>query len=112
MATARPSWRCRPARTTPKAPRPSSSPISYAGKNVTNVRSLSMQTPSKLLVLASAYHGGRHHTGDPERSETGGGVTGDQPLGYVVLDPGMPGARTVTLVDRIFVGRECAGVDE
>jgi len=40
-------------------------------------------------------------------------VTGDgQPFGYVVVDPGSPGEATRPLHDRIFVGRECAGVDD
>ena len=40
-------------------------------------------------------------------------MTGDgQPFGYVVVDPGSPGEATLPLHDRIFVGRECAGVDD
>lgn len=39
-------------------------------------------------------------------------MTEGQPFGYVVLDPGGDGPPTVTLIDRIFVGRECAGVDD
>ncbi|MDR3650974.1 MAG: adenylate/guanylate cyclase domain-containing protein [Acidimicrobiales bacterium] len=40
-------------------------------------------------------------------------MTGDgQPFGYVVVDPGSPGEATRPLHDRIFVGRECAGVDD
>jgi adenylate cyclase len=39
-------------------------------------------------------------------------MTEGQPLGYVVLDPESPGATAVPLIDRIFVGRECAGVDD
>ncbi len=35
-----------------------------------------------------------------------------QPVGYVVVDPGTPGEGTRPLLDRLFVGRECAGVDE
>lgn len=33
-------------------------------------------------------------------------------VGQVVLDPDQPDARSMPLVDRIFVGRECAGVDD
>jgi len=33
-------------------------------------------------------------------------------IGYVVLDPGDPGETAVPLVDRIFVGRECAGIED
>ncbi|MGP0032250.1 MAG: FHA domain-containing protein [Acidimicrobiales bacterium] len=32
--------------------------------------------------------------------------------GYVVVDPGTQGEVTVPLLDRLFVGRECAGVDD
>ena len=40
-------------------------------------------------------------------------MTGDgQPFGYVVVDPGTPGEASRPLHDRIFVGRECAGVDD
>ena len=39
-------------------------------------------------------------------------MTGDQPIGYVLIDPEGPGATALPLVDRIFVGRECAGIDE
>jgi len=35
-----------------------------------------------------------------------------EPLGQVVLDPDQPDATTLPLIDRIFVGRECAGVDD
>jgi class 3 adenylate cyclase len=35
----------------------------------------------------------------------------NEPIGYVVLDPGGPGELSLPLVDRIFVGRECAGVE-
>ena len=35
-----------------------------------------------------------------------------EPFGYVVLDPGSPGEATGALFDRLFVGRECAGVDD
>jgi adenylate cyclase len=35
-----------------------------------------------------------------------------RPLGYVVLDPGSPGETTLPLFDRLFVGRECSGVDD
>jgi len=35
-----------------------------------------------------------------------------EPFGYLVLDPGSPGAITLPLVDRLFVGRECSGVDD
>ncbi len=33
-------------------------------------------------------------------------------IGYLVLDPGGPDVVQVPLVDRVFVGRECAGVEE
>ncbi len=36
----------------------------------------------------------------------------DEPIGHLVLDPGGPGEFSVALIDRVFVGRECAGVDE
>jgi class 3 adenylate cyclase len=36
----------------------------------------------------------------------------DDHVGHVVLDPGGPEEQSFTLVDRIFVGRECAGIDE
>jgi len=39
-------------------------------------------------------------------------VAQDQPFGYVVVDPGSSDETTRPLVDRIFVGRECAGVDD
>lgn len=39
-------------------------------------------------------------------------MSSSQPFGYLVLDPDGPEATTVPLVDRIFVGRECAGVDD
>lgn len=39
-------------------------------------------------------------------------MTGGQPFGYVVLDPEDPGSTVTPLVDRIFVGRECAGVED
>lgn len=39
-------------------------------------------------------------------------MTEDHPYGYVVLDPGGPKEATYALTDRIFVGRECAGVDD
>jgi class 3 adenylate cyclase len=35
-----------------------------------------------------------------------------EPFGYVVLDPGSPGETILPLVDRLFVGRECSGVDD
>lgn len=35
-----------------------------------------------------------------------------EPIGYVVVDPGTPSEATVPLIDRLFVGRECAGVDD
>jgi adenylate cyclase len=34
------------------------------------------------------------------------------PFALVVLDPGSPNESTLPLVDRLFVGRECAGVDD
>lgn len=39
-------------------------------------------------------------------------MTGDQPVGFVTVDPDGPEPASVPLVDRIFVGRECAGVDD
>jgi adenylate cyclase len=36
----------------------------------------------------------------------------DQPFGYVVVDPGGPAETTRPLLERLFVGRECAGVDD
>jgi len=40
-------------------------------------------------------------------------MTGDsEPFGYLVVDPGTPGEAARALHDRIFVGRECAGVDD
>lgn len=38
--------------------------------------------------------------------------TEGQPFAHVVVDPGTAGEFTRPLVDRIFVGRECAGVDD
>lgn len=38
--------------------------------------------------------------------------SGGESFGSVVLDPGTPGESIVWLVDRIFIGRECAGVDD
>jgi adenylate cyclase len=38
-------------------------------------------------------------------------MTGAQSYGYLVLDPDAAEASPVPLVDRIFVGRECLGVD-
>jgi adenylate cyclase len=35
-----------------------------------------------------------------------------EPFGYVVLDPGTPGEHALPLFDRLFVGRECSGVDD
>src|ERR1700728_1082088 len=35
-----------------------------------------------------------------------------EPFGYVVLDPGAPDERALPLFDRLFVGRECSGVDD
>ncbi len=35
-----------------------------------------------------------------------------QPFGHIVVDPGSPGEVTRPLFDRLFVGRECAGVDD
>jgi adenylate cyclase len=35
-----------------------------------------------------------------------------EPFAHVVLDPGTPGEATLPLHDRLFVGRECAGVDD
>jgi len=39
-------------------------------------------------------------------------MTGGQPIGYVLVDPDRPEAASLPLVDRIFVGRECAGIDD
>lgn len=39
-------------------------------------------------------------------------MTQGRPVGYVLVDPEGPEAASLPLVDRIFVGRECAGVDE
>jgi adenylate cyclase len=39
-------------------------------------------------------------------------MTQDEPIGHLVVDPGGPGEASVVLIDRIFVGRECAGIDE
>jgi hypothetical protein len=39
-------------------------------------------------------------------------MTDGEPFGYVVVNPNHPEVRTLVLIDRIFVGRECAGVDE
>ncbi len=39
-------------------------------------------------------------------------ATGIEPFGYLVLDPGTPNEGTLPLFDRLFVGRECAGVDD
>jgi adenylate cyclase len=39
-------------------------------------------------------------------------MTDGQLFGYVVVNPGSPSETTRTLVDRLFVGRECAGVDD
>ena len=41
-----------------------------------------------------------------------GTVSGGQPFGFVVVDPGTPDEAAVSLLDRLFVGRECAGVDD
>jgi adenylate cyclase len=35
-----------------------------------------------------------------------------KPFGHVVVDPGGPNEMTKPLFDRLFVGRECAGVDD
>jgi class 3 adenylate cyclase len=35
-----------------------------------------------------------------------------RPFGHIVVDPGGPGEARRPLVDRLFVGRECAGVDD
>jgi adenylate cyclase len=35
-----------------------------------------------------------------------------RPFGHVVVDPGAPEESTKPLFDRLFVGRECAGVDD
>jgi adenylate cyclase len=35
-----------------------------------------------------------------------------EPFAHVVLDPGAPNETTLPLHDRLFVGRECAGVDD
>jgi len=35
-----------------------------------------------------------------------------RPFGHIVVDPGSPGEASRPLVDRLFVGRECAGVDD
>jgi class 3 adenylate cyclase len=43
--------------------------------------------------------------GNPEAAE-------GEPFGYVILDPGTPNEGTLPLYDRVFVGRECAGVDD
>jgi adenylate cyclase len=46
-------------------------------------------------------------------SEAGYPASADgEPFGYLVLDPGSPEERTLPLVDRLFVGRECSGVDD
>jgi adenylate cyclase len=46
-------------------------------------------------------------------SESGGSAVAQaEPFGYVVVDPGTPEETTRPLFDRLFVGRECAGVDE
>lgn len=45
-------------------------------------------------------------------SEVNPTATEGEPFGYVVLDPGSPGEATLPLFDRLFVGRECAGVDD
>lgn len=47
-------------------------------------------------------------------AEAGGpsGVGSAAPLGHVVAHPGDPAEAVYPLVDRLFVGRECSGVDE
>lgn len=39
-------------------------------------------------------------------------MSGGPSFGYIVLHPDAQGAPTVPLIDRIFVGRECLGVDD
>jgi len=39
-------------------------------------------------------------------------MTDGPPFGYVVVDPESPDETTQPLLDRLFVGRECAGVDD
>lgn len=34
------------------------------------------------------------------------------PLAYMVVDPGGPGERALPVYDQLFIGRECAGVEE
>jgi adenylate cyclase len=36
----------------------------------------------------------------------------DEPIAYVIVDPGGPQEERRPLIDRMFVGRECAGVDD
>jgi class 3 adenylate cyclase len=45
-------------------------------------------------------------------SEEANSTGEDQQFGYVVVDPGSPGESRLPLMDRLFVGRECAGVDD
>jgi class 3 adenylate cyclase len=42
----------------------------------------------------------------------GTGALDGRHFGYVVVDPGSPDEVSVPLLDRLFVGRECAGVDD
>jgi class 3 adenylate cyclase len=45
-------------------------------------------------------------------SDEGDPTAESQHFGYVVVDPGSAGESRISLVDRLFVGRECAGVDD
>jgi class 3 adenylate cyclase len=48
---------------------------------------------------------GRRHTIRPTES-------GNKPHAYLVTNPGSAGPREVAIYDRLFVGRECSGVEE
>jgi adenylate cyclase len=45
-------------------------------------------------------------------SEQGGATAEGHHIGYVVVDPGSPGESRFPLLDRLFVGRECPGIDD
>ena len=35
-----------------------------------------------------------------------------EPAAVIVVEPGTPAERTVPVTDRLFVGRECVGIDD
>lgn len=47
-----------------------------------------------------------------QADEEGFTAAGEDPFGFVIVDPGTPDETRRPLFDRLFVGRECPGVDE